>query len=120
MKDIERAEEQNKYWQEQFMSILGDSNAQDVSYGIPYLVAQITPLPQTRNEHERQTRKINALANAIDDYVQALITKEIKQARIDELRLVLGQDMFKNPDPTEGQLSLHKRIENRLTTLNKD
>ena len=52
--------------------------------------------------------------------IKALITKEIKQARIDELRLVLGQDMFKNPDPTEGQLSLHKRIENRLTTLNKD
>lgn len=62
-------DDQNKYWQSQFRDILGDNNALDVGYAIPYLFAQIAPLPKTRNEHDRQTRKINALAFAIDDYV---------------------------------------------------
>lgn len=68
-------DEQNKYWQSQFRDILGDSNALDVSYAIPYLFAQIAPLAKTRNEHDRQTRKINALAFAIDDYLTEQQTK---------------------------------------------
>lgn len=83
-------DEQNKYWQSQFRDILGDSNALDVSYAIPYLFAQIAPLAKTRNEHDRQTRKINALAFAIDDYLTEQQTK-LLQVIEDE---VIGRDIL--------------------------
>jgi len=74
-------QDQNKYWRSQFRDILGDSNALDVSYAIPYLFAQIAPLPKTRNEHDRQTRKINELAFAIDDYIAHQRAKLFEQIR---------------------------------------
>jgi len=77
-------EQQRRLWQDQFRSILGNDNAIEVSYGISYLMAQIAPLPQTRREHELQTIKINALALAIDDYIEAKLKRLLVEERIKE------------------------------------